>query len=70
LTYKIARDGQEFGPYSLSDVQRYVGTGNILLTDLALAEGGTEWISVAQVVGTIAVPPPVAPGYGAATMPQ
>jgi hypothetical protein len=58
LTYTISRDGQEFGPYSLSDVQRYVGTGNILLTDLARAEGTTEWISVAQVVGTIAVPPP------------
>jgi hypothetical protein len=29
-----------------------------------------EWISVAQVVGTIAVPPPVAPGYAAAAMPQ
>jgi hypothetical protein len=71
LTYKIARDGQEFGPYSLADVQRYVGTGNILLTDFALAEGATEWIPVAQVVGTIAVQPAAAPaGYGAAAMPQ
>jgi hypothetical protein len=67
VTYKIARDGQEFGPYSLADVQRYVGTGNILMTDFALAEGATEWIPVAQVVGTIAVAPPVAPmAYAAA----
>jgi hypothetical protein len=67
LTYKISRDGQEFGPYSLSDVQRYVGTGNILLTDFALAEGATEWIPVAQVVGTIAVQPVAVPaGYVAA----
>jgi hypothetical protein len=71
LTYKIARDGQEFGPYSLADVQRYVGTGNILLTDFALAEGATEWIPVAQVVGTIAVAPARVPAaYGAAAMPQ
>jgi len=62
LTYQISRDGQEFGPYSLSDVQRYVGTGNILLTDLARAEGTTEWIPVSQVVGTIAVAPPTVPG--------
>jgi len=62
LTYQISRDGQEFGPYSLSDVQRYVGTGNILVTDLARAEGSTEWIPVSQVVGTIAVAPPVVPG--------
>jgi hypothetical protein len=60
LTYQISRDGQEFGPYSLSDVQRYVGTGNILLTDLARAEGATEWIPVAQVVGTITVAQPQA----------
>jgi len=70
LTYKIARDGQEFGPYSLADVQRYVGTGNILLSDLALAEGATEWIPVAQVVGTIAVAPPMPAGYAAAAMLQ
>jgi hypothetical protein len=65
VTYRIARDGQEFGPYSLSDVQRYVGTGNILPTDFALAEGSTEWIPVAQVVGTIAASAPQAiqPGY-------
>lgn len=68
MTYKIARDGQEFGPYSLADVQRYVGTGNILLSDFALAEGATEWIPVSQVVGTIAVPPAVPVGYAA--MPQ
>lgn len=71
MTYKIARDGQEFGPYSLADVQRYVGTGNILLTDFALAEGATEWIPVAQVVGTIAVQPAAVPAaYAGAAMPQ
>ncbi|MEO6802495.1 MAG: DUF4339 domain-containing protein [Granulicella sp.] len=71
MTYKIARDGQEFGPYSLADVQRYVGTGNILLTDFALAEGATEWIPVARVVGTIAVQPAALPaGYAAGAMPQ
>jgi hypothetical protein len=64
LEYRIGRDGTEFGPYSLADVQRYVGTGNILLTDLALAEGSSEWIPVSQVVGTIAVPfAPLAPVY-------
>jgi hypothetical protein len=68
VTYKIARDGQEFGPYSLSDVQRYVGTGNILPTDLARAEGTTDWLPVSQVIGTIAVPQQLAPlGYAAAS---
>ena len=57
MTYQIARDGQTFGPYSLAEVQRYVGTGNILLQDLARAEGTEDWIPVSQVVGTIAVLP-------------
>ncbi len=69
MTYQISRDGQEFGPYSLADVQRYVGTGNILLTDLARAEGSTEWISVSQVVGTIpAMQPQVPVAYAPASM--
>ncbi|HEY0263114.1 MAG TPA: DUF4339 domain-containing protein [Granulicella sp.] len=70
MTYKIARDGQEFGPYSLADVQRYVSTGNILLTDLALAEGSTEWIPVSQVMGSIPVTPVAPSPYVAAGIPQ
>jgi hypothetical protein len=71
LTYQISRDGQEFGPYSLADVQRYVGTGNILLTDLARAEGSTDWSPVSQVIGTIAVPQQLAHlGYTAAVTSQ
>ncbi|WP_263382369.1 DUF4339 domain-containing protein [Granulicella arctica] len=69
MTYQISRDGQEFGPYSLSDVQRYVGTGNILLTDLARAEGSTDWLPVSQVIGTIAVAQPQA-AVPYAAMPQ
>lgn len=64
VTYLITRDGQQFGPYSLTEVQRYVGTGNILLSDLAQAEGSTEWIPVSQVTGTIAVQSPQQPPAG------
>lgn len=62
MNYTISRDGQEFGPYSLADVQRYVGTGNILLTDLARADGMTDWNPVSQVIGTITVPQAPSPG--------
>lgn len=58
MTYQISRDGQEFGPYTLAEVQRYVGTGNILLTDMARAEGTEEWIPVSETIGTIAVTAP------------
>ncbi len=64
MNYYIKRDLQEFGPYSLADLQRYVGTGNILVTDLTRSEGMTEWMPVSSVIGTIPVPSaPVAQSY-------
>jgi hypothetical protein len=56
MNYTVKRDLQEFGPYSLAELQRYVSTGNVLLTDLCRSEGMTEWMPVSQVIGTIPVP--------------
>jgi hypothetical protein len=59
MNYFITRDGQQYGPYTLADLQRYVATGSILVTDMTRSEGMTEWITVSQVIGNI--PVPVAP---------
>ena len=56
MNYTISRDGQEYGPYSLADLQHYVSTGDILPTDMARSEGMTDFMQVSQIVGTIAVP--------------
>ncbi len=56
MNYFILRDGQEYGPYTLADLQRYVASGQILLTDMARSEGMTEPQPVSQIVGTIPVP--------------
>lgn len=68
MNYFIKRDAAEYGPYTLSDIQRYVAQGNIALTDLARSEGMADWVPVAQVMGNIPAPAPVAyagtPGYG------
>jgi len=71
VNYFIKRDLNEYGPYSLAELQRYVATGNILLTDLCRSEGIQDWVPVSQVIGNIPVPPtaPVAPPF-AATPPQ
>src|SRR5258705_10913832 len=71
MNYFIKRDEKEYGPYSLADLQKYVGTGNILLTDLCRSEGLTDWVPVSQVIGNIPVPTPApqpaaAPNYGGA----
>jgi GYF domain 2 len=63
MKYFIQRGINEYGPYTLAELQRYVAQGNILLTDLTRSEGMTEWVPVSQVLGNI---PPAAP----APMPQ
>jgi len=61
MPYHVSRDGQTYGPYTLEDLQRYVSSGNILLTDLAKSEEMPEWLPVAQILGTSGAqgtPPP------------
>lgn len=65
MNYYVSRDGQQYGPYSLADLQRYLAQGNIQPTDLARSEALEQWLPVQQIVGNIAVqqtPPPV--NYG------
>jgi hypothetical protein len=67
MNYFIKREEKEYGPYSLADLQKYVASGNILLTDLCRSEGLTDWIAVSQVIGNIPVPAaaqPAATAYG------
>jgi hypothetical protein len=52
MTYQVSRNGQMYGPYTLEDLQRYVASGNVLLTDLAKSEDMPDWIPVAQILGT------------------
>ncbi len=56
MKYYIKRELNEYGPYTLGDIQRYVAQGNILLTDLTRSEGLTEWVPVSQVIGNIPIP--------------
>ena len=67
MKYYISRGGQQFGPYSLADLQKYVAQGNIVPTDLACGEGATQWVPVSQIIGGAPAQPapqPVGPSYG------
>ena len=68
MNYFIKRDLNEYGPYSLADLQKYVASGNILLTDQCRSEGLMDWVPVSQVIGNIPVPaaPQPAPAAPAA----
>jgi hypothetical protein len=73
MPYLVSRAGQTYGPYTLEDLQRYVASGNVLLTDLAKSDEMADWLPVAQIlnpataVNTVAgvpVPPVPATPYG------
>src|ERR1041385_2067921 len=63
MKYLVKRGEQEFGPYSLADIQQYVQSGNISFGELAQSEGMSEWVPVSQVIGNIPIP---VTSYGAA----
>jgi hypothetical protein len=75
MLYHVSRNGQNYGPYTLEDLQRYVASGNVLPTDLAKSDEMADWIPVSQVLGASmpAAPAPVVaygapvPAYPAAT---
>lgn len=62
MDYFISRDGQQYGPYTLADLQRYAASGEVSLADLATSEAMAEPVSVAQIIGTIAAAPPATGG--------
>ncbi len=75
MNYFVKRDTQEYGPYTLSELQRYTSTGNVLLTDLCRSEGMVDWVPVSQVIGNIpvampaAAPGSIAPAYAPSPYP-
>lgn len=53
MEYIVKRGDQRFGPYSLSDLQQYVQSGNVTLEDWAQSEGMADWVPVSNVLGNI-----------------
>ncbi len=73
MKYYIKRELNEYGPYTLADLQRYVAQGNIQVSDLTRSEGMPDWVPVSQVIGNIPIPVPApvqnagVPMYGGAS---
>ncbi len=60
----ISRGDQQFGPYTIEELNAYLAQGSILPTDQAWYEGAAGWMPMDQVPGVIL------PGQAAATMAQ
>lgn len=64
MLYYILRNGQTFGPYSRADLERYVRSGNVLLTDLAKSDTMATWLPVEQILNAPPEPLPSQPAPG------
>ncbi|MGA7632072.1 MAG: DUF4339 domain-containing protein [Terriglobales bacterium] len=53
MEYFVKRGDQRFGPYSLSDLQHYVQSGDVTLEDWTQSEGMPDWVPVSNVLGNI-----------------
>lgn len=66
MQYQVSRNGQLYGPYTIEELQRYVASGHVLLSDLAKSADMPDWVPVSQVLGGGAGLPPqpvAAAGY-------
>jgi hypothetical protein len=66
MDYFVRRGEDQFGPYSLAEMQEYAQAGRILPTDLAKSEGLPDWVPVTQILGNIPAAQPVPVSVGAA----
>lgn len=58
----ITRDGQQFGPYTLDDVNAYLASGELSGDDLGWHDGAADWLPLRTMEGVVAprssAPPP------------
>ncbi len=64
----VMRDGQQFGPYTIEDINTYLAQGALLPTDQAWYEGAANWMPITEVPGVVhgAAPVLAAPAVAAA----
>ena len=64
----VMRDGQQFGPYTIEDINAYLAQGTLLPTDQAWYEGAANWMPITEVPGVVhgAAPVPAAPAVAGA----
>ena len=66
----VMRDGQQYGPYTLEDLNAHLAAGSLLPSDQAWYEGAPAWMPMNQVPGVV-VPGVVVPGAApVAAVPQ
>jgi hypothetical protein len=70
MEYFVKRGDQRFGPYSLSDLQHYVQSGDVTLEDSTQSEGMADWVPVSHVLGNIPAMAVAGGGIAVAIVPE
>jgi len=65
MNYFVKRGDQQYGPYTLAELQLFTQQGHIAPTDLARSEAMEEWMPASQISGNITVPAEGGAGFGA-----
>ena len=52
----VRHDGENCGPYSISDVNQLLLAGQLDVGDLAWIEGTEDWVKLSEIDGVMAVP--------------
>ncbi len=58
MSYWVHRGGENFGPYSLDQLQGLLDEGQLTLADLAILEGDPAWKTVGDILDAAAFAPP------------
>ena len=65
ITYRLARGGQHYGPYTLDQLREYVKQGTVLASELVWCAGMPDWVPLGDVLNSTAQavqpPPPLPP---------
>jgi hypothetical protein len=56
MDYLVRHGEEQFGPYTLAELQEYALSGRVLPTDMAKSEGLADWVPVSQILGNIPAP--------------
>lgn len=63
MSYYISRGGQQYGPYSLAELQSHMAQGFIVQNDYARIETMQNWLPLSQLLTSGAAPAPAQPPY-------
>ena len=57
MSYFILRNGEQYGPYSPADIERYLTVGGIVVTDLARTDEMNQWLPLSDIIRNTPPPP-------------